>query len=395
MGLTNSHPIGDGNIVLPISYRGVQLKVAKDVLNELEEKHVTVARRKLSREPSHGEVIVHGYIKDKCAGQSLAQLLAQYPASNTLVGKCNVFLSHTWGSPFAETVAALEEYESQLPKGSPICYYFIDYFAINQFDPSKDLKELGQLAKNCSTLLLLTSPWDKPVVLERAWCIFEVAHAVLGNSEIVLAMPPKEKKNFHIALSERLKDYTDAVSYLEIFSNIETRKMKASDPRDLKGIRNFMIDTLGGFEKVDHSVSESLRRCFGKVAFDFGESYIPSGTAEHVKVLRTVSQLLTRIRMHDHDLKNAQKRRVLCSKLSLQSELIHAINDEAIALKNLGRYAESISSAQKLLEIFRTSANPQAVLDVQFNLADIYFSARKWDEAKDLLTTCLEGYKNS
>ena len=80
---------------LPIYLRGVRLKVAIDILQELNAEHVAIAKQKLHRDPSPGEVIVHGVVKEKAAGMSLADYLWRNPSTSSLVGPCSVFLSHT------------------------------------------------------------------------------------------------------------------------------------------------------------------------------------------------------------------------------------------------------------------------------------------------------------
>ena len=80
---------------LPIHLRGVRLQVAKDILNELRAVHEVLARQKLGRDPSPGEVIVQAIVKEKAVGNSFAEYLSQTPSTATLVGPCNVFLSHT------------------------------------------------------------------------------------------------------------------------------------------------------------------------------------------------------------------------------------------------------------------------------------------------------------
>ena len=95
---------------------------------------------------------------------------------------------------------AMEEFETNLPDTAPPCFYFIDFFAINQHDPNKDLDQLGTIVKQSPKLLLIASPWERPVTLGRAWCIFELAHAVLGQTKIVLSMPADEKLTFREAV---------------------------------------------------------------------------------------------------------------------------------------------------------------------------------------------------
>merc|ERR1719193_1128164 len=104
----------NSQVLLPLVQRGIRLQVAKDVLKLLNEGHEKTAKEMLKREPSPGEIIVHGFVKSCVTDQSYAEYLKSRPASAHLVGEVNTFVSHAWGSSFKGTVGAIEEFEATL-----------------------------------------------------------------------------------------------------------------------------------------------------------------------------------------------------------------------------------------------------------------------------------------
>ena len=65
-------------------------------------------------------------------------------------------------------VNATERFEEQFPVQERNFFYFVDFFAVNQYEPQKDLDELGEVVQRSEKLLLMVTPWERPVTLERA-----------------------------------------------------------------------------------------------------------------------------------------------------------------------------------------------------------------------------------
>jgi len=176
------------------------------------------------------------------------------------IGKCTTFLSHPWSANFKDTLAALRDYEDKLPSNTPKQFYFVDYFAINQHDAQDDLENLAEVVQKCKSLVLMAQPWEKPVSLTRIWCIFELAHAVIGKNEIILILPPEEEKRFQMKMRENVKTVWTFLD--QLFSNIDSGSAEATVESDVRKIRVFMQKVLGGFDKVDTMVADALRAWF-------------------------------------------------------------------------------------------------------------------------------------
>jgi len=254
------NPVSDA---IELIDRGVRLKVLQQVYEEVQAGRLAVPDD--FKDPSPGESIVHGLVKPltntmKC---SYSSYLYENASTRNLVGRINTFVSHPWHYDFGILISALVEYEKTLPKDSDPQYYFVDYFAINQHEPGKDLKRLAWLVGESDTLALMAQPWRQPYVLGRLWCVFEIAHAVMKGTKIEIVLSKDEKQNFQKSLTEN-----DSKSAWELLSDllkgIKSENATASYEPDIKMIRN-LIETdpeIGGYIKVDTNVADGLRNWF-------------------------------------------------------------------------------------------------------------------------------------
>jgi len=276
----------DDTVNLDISNRGVRLEVLQDICRKIEEGLLSIPKDGRDRSP--GEKIVHGYVKPVTLERrcSYAEYLYADPNTRRLVGKIDTFISHPWSASFFDTVAAIEEYEKKLPKDSPPKFYFNDYFAINQHSPMDDLPQLAALVRESDTMVLMAMPWRNPVVLTRLWCIFEIAHAVLGGTKIKIILPPEEEQDFQKVLREEINK-SMWVFISKIFEKINSEKAQASVEKDAQQIRAFIKDELGGFLKVDTIAADGLRTWHLDAVLELLENFdeAKKGSLEHAELL--------------------------------------------------------------------------------------------------------------
>jgi len=257
----DEHIEGD---VIDLDDRGVRLEVLLKVCEIVKAGQLTVPEDDKERSP--GERIVDGLVKPATKSRrcSYCTHLHQNPSTRNLVGRINTFVSHPWRTDFQITVDALVEYEKALPKGSPPQFYFVDYFAVNQHSPGKDLKRLADLVGLSETLALMAKPWQNPDVCTRLWCIFEIAHAVLNNTKIEIVLAPEEIQSFQDKIR---KNSSGAWNLLgELFKNIDSASATATQKGDIAMIQKFIKTDLGGFMKVDTMVADGLREWYVRSA---------------------------------------------------------------------------------------------------------------------------------
>ena len=91
------------------------------------------------------------------------------------VGPANVFVSHAWMYKFVDTVDTLAQYAAY----DANTFFWIDLFANDQNDTQRKGSDwwtttLKDQITGAGTVLLVLAPWDNPLPLHRAWCLFEV-----------------------------------------------------------------------------------------------------------------------------------------------------------------------------------------------------------------------------
>ena len=88
------------------------------------------------------------------------------------VGEANLFLSHTWGDVFIDTVDAALGVVEQAASGN--VYIWFDVFSTSQHSaldiPSSEWMQVFQQAiEKMGSVAMVLHPWNDPLVLKRAW----------------------------------------------------------------------------------------------------------------------------------------------------------------------------------------------------------------------------------
>jgi len=348
--LRRSSASGDAISLTPTEFpmieRGLTLEallmIAQDIRDE---------RRNLpDDELSPGDQIVEGFVKPLTATHNLSYVEHFYQEyrSRNFVGECNTFVSHPWSGDFEDLIAALSEYEKNLPENPEKIYYFVDYFAVNQH-ANDDLNTLSSLVQKCKTLVLMAKPWEKPVALTRIWCIFELAHAIIGKNDIFLILPPEDQKRFQSKMRENVNNLW---SFLDL-RNIDSGNAQATNLRDLEDIKKFIQAWFGGFASVDNMISERLRFWF----------------------VQSVNSLVER----------SEAKKGSIGQASL-------LTDVATFYFSQGMYSDSASLYKEAEDIYREENDPSNWLACEYNTIRILARTGKIDDA---LQFSIENVKHS
>jgi len=162
-----------------------------------------------------------------------------------------------------------------------------------------DLRNLANIVQSCDTLALMAVPWRNPKALTRVWCIFEIANAILGKTEITIILPPQQKVIFQQSLMTEMGVVGNFMG--KIFGNINSKNAKASVVSDITMIGKFIKDKLGGCLNVDTLVSDGLRSWFLKATLgllkNLDEPQI--GTIFHAEVPERITDFQFGLSQHD------------------------------------------------------------------------------------------------
>jgi hypothetical protein len=126
------------------------------------------------------------------------------------VGKATHFVSYCWKYPVSVVLLALKSFEQkQLQAGAEPSYFFIDQFCLDQHtmsetahdqDDDKYKQIVATLQKSIEVpgnVLMLLHPWDKPIVLSRAWCLFEIFTAIVTKANVQMLFRPDQEDLFN------------------------------------------------------------------------------------------------------------------------------------------------------------------------------------------------------
>ena len=205
-----------------------------------------------------------GIVKDKTRGTN-APFIDLYKdeidinTGKPLVAPATVFVSHAWKYPFVEVVVdVMEQYNEE----NPNTYFWFDLFTNDQ--NANDKKDADwysttfrESIKRIGTVVLILSPWQDPKPIKRAWCLFEIAHALReSNVKMSIKFPNSERDSMKTSAAENGHVITEALA------DIKAEDADATVERDkemiFESIRNFE----GGFQALDEKVKDKLRHWY-------------------------------------------------------------------------------------------------------------------------------------
>lgn len=170
------------------------------------------------------------------------------------VGPADMMLSYGWGNTVGDIVDTLVDYCSTQQMDPKHTYVWICCLCNNQhriFDNrqngiSKSVDDFrdkfNEFIPSVRRVVSVMSPWNKPICLTRAWCIFELYTAIENDHcELTIGMPNRER----IKMNESLMDINKLFDTLSNI-NIEEAQVSVGDDktRILSIVREFRIQNI-------------------------------------------------------------------------------------------------------------------------------------------------------
>jgi len=197
------------------------------------------------------------------------------------VGKATHMLSYTWGyelRDIAESLTAWCEEHGLDPKRTYVwmCCSCVNQHRVKEALEKKEVVSFERFqsvfqsrVKGIGKVIALMMPWDKPLYLSRAWCMYEMYTAVtLGDEcELTILMPPREQHSFltHVLESGDIMKIWDSLSKATI------KIAEATVPSDRDNIHKVVAETDGGVQAFDKKVKEHIQQWFLQTAIHFVE----------------------------------------------------------------------------------------------------------------------------
>lgn len=368
--------------------RGVSIKILRDIL---EEWNKLPSKKRFNGKGSmtNGEKLVKYIIKEKCDDLecSYVELLSRENSYRDAIGVCNVFISHAWMYDFKDLMSAIEEFEAEHENMK--LYYFLDFLAVNQFNPRPELDKVPDMVSRCKYFLLVLLPWNNPIPLTRMWCIYEIACAlhVKKMPEMIVSMPKKQEKLFEKKLMSGDDGSKDII---EVFKKLDSRNAEASREADKRDISKKIKDEMGGFDRVDQKVGDCLRCWLLKVVDKINKDW-PSEkkvSEERGNFLILAGGFLTLQGKHQQALDMWKEcvnlRRA--SKDDNSDAVLIAKSNLAVAYDNLGMHGRALALRKELVMVKEgiLGANDPSTLEMKDSLAVSYDNVKKYNMALTL-----------
>jgi len=182
-------------------------------------------------------------------------------ARDSVRENASVFVSHAWRYRFVELVNCLEcfysENLSDEEKRSPVAFW-VDLCVNSQWKvttlpfewwSSTFLNAVGAIGHTC----LVLSPWDAPIPLTRAWCLWEILSTKSKNAKLTLQFSRDQVEAFEATLTN------DFDHIMNAFCQIDVQKSEAQCPSDKQKIFDAVQHHDGGFRGVNLLVNNAIR----------------------------------------------------------------------------------------------------------------------------------------
>ena len=209
--------------------------------------------------------------------RSMCQVLKDDPSTSHFVGRPTIFLSHAWLYLILTVLDALELFVAALPEGAPDPFFWFDCFSLDQHAQSGQgpewwrgtfLRAIGEIGHT----VMVLSPWDNPIPLTRAWCLWELycTHKMKARFSVCVGSDQREALERAV-----LKDFD---ILFEVFSKISVEHAAASNEDDERWIKQVVRKEIG-YRGLDAIAFAEMREWVFGVARELALKTDTSATA--------------------------------------------------------------------------------------------------------------------
>jgi len=280
-----------GEIVpeIPVAQQGVSLEFLEWFLHEFN----------LKMKPQKTCDVVADIVLDitRKSGSTLGELLIHEDSR----GPATHLASHPWNNNFHHTIDAVVEHCTEWEsKTNSKAFVWFDIFALNQHKMAAQVygqdeikSMLLQAVNQTDETIACLYPWNKPVYIERVWCLYEAHHTLVtttANKQSNKLLTKMALKASHVKNRKKLKFIlcADARQGLEAvflggedtmdevvsaLANFDVKKASAFKIEDKKMILEQIESSFGGSSGLNESVARSLRVWLLESATEMLEKY--------------------------------------------------------------------------------------------------------------------------
>lgn len=299
-----------------------------------------------------------------------------------------VFISHAWKFKFLDVVDALYEHfgDDQGKRDQTVIWF--DVFSVNQHDLSKkDFNWWDKIFKSAikqfGRTVMVLAPWNDPLPLRRAWCIFELYCTAATKSRFEVAM---NRFNKNLFLESIRKEGIVEINKMLAVVDAERSECDKEEDRN----RIFEVANIVGFKKLNAMVFEQLR------------GWVISVVLEEIDK-ETNQEKIFELKHQLANLYSSQAKYDLAEPLYLEClagfkslTIVHPFmiktinNNLGFLYQCQGDYDKAETFLLKSLHLKELLGNLNPVfLEPMGNLALVYYQQGKFDQAQPLYDDCV------
>jgi len=306
------------------------------------------------------------------------------------VGSATIFVSHAWKYTFDELLDALDAHVSTLDDPAST-FLWLDVFVVNQHESEEKPKiwwtdTFLDAIRSIGNTCLVLAPWDEPIPLTRAWCIWEIASVVRTQTRLDIAVPPTAR----VAFEGVLLDDIDRI--VMAMSRVDVRKAEASIPTDRDMILRAAEQTVG-LSELNELVLSRLRDWLAQTGLDALDRLKPNERGMS-RLIGNVARLMQEQGKHDEaEPLYREALNVRTEQLGRRApDTILIVNNLAWLLQARGQLEEAEALYREALEVRRDVLGPehQDTLITLNNLGWLLYVQGKLKEAEPMCRDALE-----
>ena len=262
---------------------------------------------------------------------------------------CNAswFISHAWQCKFLDVIDAMMDFfrsRAQTEDEAMGVVVWFDLFSNSQHKTDERPFEWWQgtftnAIREMGNVLQVLTPWEHPIPLKRAWCVFEIYACECTNSNFHVTMTSVERTRFMEMLLK------DGGEYYKMLAKVDAEKSESFLAADRERIHDAIRRILpGGFVQLNNMILTVYGRWMLQVLQSKVEEAINSRSElDEAKYKNSLATL------YENQGKYAEAEPLYVDCLRLRRQLLgennpdtlSSMNNLAVLYCNRGKYAEA------------------------------------------------------
>jgi len=281
---------------------------------------------------------------------------------------------------------------SDLPEDA---FVWFDVFTVNQHaslqvPPNWWFTTFKEAVASIGHTVLVLMPWDDPIPLTRAWCIWEILSTIDdGKAKLEICLPAVEQEAFADFLVEE-----GAGQVIVKTIGMDVQRAEAWKKEDRDAILNAVKVYPGGASEVNKRIKDQMRSWVVESAKRALDTLDSEKRATSLLLMDVANLLFKQAKYTDAEPLYREALEGLRRELGdAHPDTLNSINNLAVLLNNLGKYAEAEALHREALDVRRRElgdAHPKTLGSIG-NLANLLDDQGKYADAEPLFREALDG----